>query len=48
MVRTRMEHYMRTSTLEILFGQFKIIRTQDFEDLRSDKIDRLQFDFVLR
>ena len=28
-----MEHYMRTSTLEILFGQFEIIRTQDFGDL---------------
>ena len=34
-----MEHYMRTSTLEILFGQFKIIRTLDFVDFRSDKID---------
>ena len=34
-----MEHYMRTSTLEILFGQFEIIRTQDFVDFRSDKID---------
>ena len=34
-----MEHYMRTSTLEILFGQFEIIRTQDFGDLRFDKIE---------
>ena len=32
-----MEHYMRTSTLEILFGQFEIIRTQDFEDLIKSK-----------
>ena len=36
-VRTRMEHYMRTSTLEILFGQFEIIRTQDFGDLIKSK-----------
>ena len=34
-----MEHKMRTSTLGISFGQFEIIRTHDFKDLRFDKFN---------